>query len=144
MQKEMGTLATFLNQADAELKRVSHIVRRTLGLFRDGSKERVLRFDELVADVISIYPTRIQARDIALECDLSPVSVKGFEGELRQVISNLLLNALDAANASVCACAPIPLTLRASSPTRAMASRRETAAGFSSRSSRRRRMWKQA
>jgi PAS domain S-box-containing protein len=94
--KEMGTVATYLNQADAELKRVSHIARRTLGFFRDGSEERVLRFDELVADVISIYRTRIQARDITLDCDLSPVSVKGFEGELRQVVSNLLLNALDA------------------------------------------------
>jgi signal transduction histidine kinase len=90
------SVVRYLQTADAELKRISHIARRTLGFFRDGSEERTLRFDELVADVISIYRTRIQSRDIELKCDLSPVSVKGFEGELRQVVSNLLLNALDA------------------------------------------------
>jgi PAS domain S-box-containing protein len=89
-------IAGYLEMADAELKRISHIARRTLGFFRDGSEERVLRFDELTADVISIYRTRMQTREITLESDLSPVSVKGFEGELRQVVSNLLLNALDA------------------------------------------------
>jgi PAS domain S-box-containing protein len=88
----------YLELADDELKRVSYIARRTLGFFKDGSESRTVRLDELVTDVASIYHTRVEARHIALKLDLVPVTVHGYEGELRQVVSNLLLNAVEASS----------------------------------------------
>jgi PAS domain S-box-containing protein len=86
----------YLAIADAELKRVSHIARRTLGFFRDGSDRKKVRLDELVADVLSVYHSRIESRQITIDQDLHPATVDGLEGELRQVFSNLVLNAIEA------------------------------------------------
>jgi PAS domain S-box-containing protein len=86
----------YLEMADSELKRVSHIARRTLGFFKDGSEKRLLRLDELVADVISIYNSRLESRQVEFTVELEPVTVRAYEGELRQVVSNLLLNAIEA------------------------------------------------
>ncbi len=86
----------YLELADSELKRVAHIARRTLGFFKDGSEKKRTQLDALVTDVISIYHSRIEAKRIELRLELSPAAVLGYEGELRQVISNLLLNAIEA------------------------------------------------
>jgi PAS domain S-box-containing protein len=95
-QVDQPEVRNYLALADAELKRVSHIARRTLGFFRDGTEQRVLRLDELVADVISLYRSRLDTQQIALQTRFKAATVNGYEGELRQVISNLLLNAIDA------------------------------------------------
>jgi PAS domain S-box-containing protein len=87
---------TYLQRADAELKRVAHIARRTLGFFRDGTELRRVALDALVRDVFSIYHSRVEARQIQVDFDLAPVCVMGYEGELRQAVSNLLLNAIEA------------------------------------------------
>ena len=89
----------YLQMADGELKRVAHIARRTLGFFKDGSEKKCIQLDALVSDVVGIYHSRIEAKRIELQLELSPATVVGYEGELRQVISNLLLNAIEASPA---------------------------------------------
>jgi signal transduction histidine kinase len=86
----------YLNLADAEVKRVSYIARRTLGFYKDGTERKTLRIDQIVSDVLTIYHSRLETRKIEVKCELAPASVDGYEGELRQVVSNLLLNAVEA------------------------------------------------
>lgn len=94
----------YLSIADRELRRVSYIARRALAFFKEGGERKLLELDQLVDDVISVYRNRIETRQITVDRQLSPASVHGFEGELRQVISNLLLNAVDASSkgAKIC------------------------------------------
>ena len=87
----------FLKSAQAELSRVSHIATQTLH-FQRQSKGRVeLSVADLLDSVIALYRTRLTEPGISLKRDLrSESTIIGYPGDLRQVFSNLLRNALDA------------------------------------------------
>ncbi|WP_109485591.1 ATP-binding protein [Occallatibacter savannae] len=87
----------FLRSAQAELSRVSHIATQTLH-FQRQSKGRVeVITADLLDSVIALYRTRFAEPGVVLERDLQPESkIMGYPGDLRQVFSNLLRNALEA------------------------------------------------
>ena len=87
-----------LAQAEQELERVAHITRQTLGFFRDKNAPGPVNLENLVESVLRIYSNKMMSRNITvqrrfLECP--PVS--GIEAEIKQVVSNLISNAADAA-----------------------------------------------
>lgn len=87
----------YLAQADQELGRVSHIARQTLGFYRESSHPQRLNLTENVEQVIALYRRRIASKNITLKVDLAPEAhTYAAQGEIRQVISNLILNAVDA------------------------------------------------
>ncbi len=87
----------YAEQADRELQRVSHIARQTLGFYRDTSERRAVNLNEAVEFVLEMYSTRLQSCGIVTKRDLAPgARVLAAEGELKQMISNLLVNAIDA------------------------------------------------
>ena len=51
---------------------------------------------DLVNDVLSLYQRKLDARQIRVTRSMESVTVEGIAGELRQVMANLLSNALDA------------------------------------------------
>ena len=86
-----------LELADAELQRVAHITKQTLGFYRDESAP--VRFDpaELVDNVLELLQTRIEARKLTVErCYRGHLQVLGSAGEIRQVFSNVISNSIDA------------------------------------------------
>jgi PAS domain S-box-containing protein len=86
-----------LDLADTELRRVAHITKQTLGFYRDESAP--VRFDpaELLDDVLALLETRIKARNVVVEKRyLTHLQVLGSEGEIRQVFSNVISNAIEA------------------------------------------------
>jgi PAS domain S-box-containing protein len=85
-----------IGEAQTELKRISHLTRQTLGFFKDTTVPRCFDISELVTQLVSIYKTKIGSKDVRIETRLKPSPVLGREGQLRQVLSNLLMNALDA------------------------------------------------
>lgn len=83
--------------AEKELQRVVHITRQTLGFYREAAHPGEVRLAQVVEDALAIYDRQIQNCEIAVEKRFDSAGVvSGFPGELRQVISNLLSNALDA------------------------------------------------
>ena len=83
--------------AEKELQRVVHITRQTLGFYRESPHPGEVRLAQVVEDALAIYDRKIEAYNISVEKRRdSAGEVSGFPGELRQVISNLLSNALDA------------------------------------------------
>jgi PAS domain S-box-containing protein len=88
----------YVTQAQEEVGRVSQIVGRTLGLQRESSEPVPVKVSELFDNVLELYANKIAMRRVAVtrryDCG---DSVPGFPGQLRQVFSNLLLNAVDAA-----------------------------------------------
>ncbi len=80
-----------------ELKRVSEIVTQTLKFYREPIKPVLVQIPEIVDSALKLCQARLIAAEIVIERDFrecSPIVAKA--GELRQVILNLIGNALDA------------------------------------------------
>ena len=86
----------YLGLANEELRRVGNIVSQTLGFYRDSGGPQSLDLCALVNDVLSLYQRKFDARQIRVTRSVESVMVDGVAGELRQVVANLLSNALDA------------------------------------------------
>jgi PAS domain S-box-containing protein len=86
----------YLRMANDELRRVGHIVSQTLGFYRDSGTPQPIDLAPLVNDVLSLYQRKLDARQIRVTRSMESAIVEGVAGELRQVVANLLSNALDA------------------------------------------------
>jgi PAS domain S-box-containing protein len=92
----------YVQAADEELRRVGQITRTTLGLYRERDTAIVpVDLAALIDSILVLYSRRLQTLGVRLEKRLkSPGRVMGISGELRQVFSNLVANAIDALTAS--------------------------------------------
>ncbi|MEO5937180.1 MAG: ATP-binding protein [Terriglobales bacterium] len=87
----------YLDMADNELQRVSRITKQTLSFHRDSSRPVRVSVSELVESTLALYRQQIFDRDLILDKRLDVEGfVDGFPGQLRQVFSNLVANAIDA------------------------------------------------
>lgn len=87
----------YLMRADEELKRVAHIVRQTLGFYRESSSPQLTNISELVRGVLDLYQKKFQAKQIHLTMSLdTAIQLEVLPSAIRQVIANLLSNAVDA------------------------------------------------
>lgn len=88
-----------LQIAEQELDRVAHITRQTLGFYRSLGKPTVLDVSETIASVLDIYGPRITSRQIVLKRSVQKgAEILATDGDMRQVISNLIANSIDAIN----------------------------------------------
>lgn len=87
----------FATQAEAELSRVAEIVTQTLRFHRQQTAAALVNVGELIPALLRLYSTRFRQRDIALRLQLQPSpQAMLLEGEIRQVVNNLVRNAYDA------------------------------------------------
>src|SRR6267154_249089 len=87
----------YVRTAEEELARVVHITKQTLGFYREISSPVMSSVPQLFEEVLAAYDGRIEKSQIAVHRDFSEVGqLSAFPGELRQVFSNLVLNALEA------------------------------------------------
>jgi len=90
----------YLEVADQELARVGHIAQQTLGFYRDGSSPGKLKVAELLESVVALYERRLRYKNLRLERQLDfDLSIVARKGDIKQVLSNLLANAIDATEA---------------------------------------------
>lgn len=88
-----------LEIADRELTRVAQIAQKTLGFYRDTSRNKWVSVNELVNDVMLIYERKLRYKQLRAEVAVAPeLKVFAKVGELKQALSNLLANAIDASN----------------------------------------------
>jgi PAS domain S-box-containing protein len=86
---------TFLSVAEGEVARVSHIAKQTLGFYRDTDGPSEASLCELARHAIRVYSTKCKDAGIRIEEDLiSTRQVVLRKGEIMQVISNLIANAI--------------------------------------------------
>ncbi len=91
------TARQYVNAAASELSRVVHIARQTLGFYRDTSSPVPVGISTLLQDVLDLYSRKAANRNIQVEPQFEyNVVVHGFPGELRQIFSNLVANAIEA------------------------------------------------
>jgi PAS domain S-box-containing protein len=90
-------LIAHLTLAEQELERVAHITRQTLGFYRESNTPEKVEIQSIVDPVLKMYSNRLASKGIQFEFsagDCPPVW--GVAGELRQVVANLIVNAIDA------------------------------------------------
>jgi two-component system NtrC family sensor kinase len=81
----------------SELSRLTHIARQSLGFYRELTGPTEFDLNESIDETLRIYLKRFTAKHIQVERDYAPkVLVTAVKGEIRQVVSNLLVNAYDA------------------------------------------------
>ncbi len=83
--------------AEQELARVGHVARQTLAFYRESSTPGLADVGEILDGILSLYAPRIARRGVkVIRRYEARQSILAVAGELRQVFSNLLVNALDA------------------------------------------------
>ena len=91
------TVKGYAQEALSELSRLTHIARQSLGFYRELIGPALFDLNESLDDTLNIYLKRFVAKDVVIRRNYAPnATVMAVKGELRQVISNLLVNALDA------------------------------------------------
>jgi signal transduction histidine kinase len=87
----------YLNMAEQELDRVSHITKQTLGFYRDSSEAGPVVLSDVLESVLRLYENKLKTKNIAVEMEfLDCPPVHALEGEVKQLIANLISNAADA------------------------------------------------
>jgi signal transduction histidine kinase len=93
---------TYLEIARAELQRVVRITRHTLGFYRRGEEPETFDCSGLAAELISAFGPLTNGRGVQLEARIQDGQfVQGFSGEIRQLLTNLIMNAMDAESTMV-------------------------------------------
>jgi PAS domain S-box-containing protein len=88
----------YLTMAEQELERVSHITRQTLGFYRDSSEPGPVEMRAVIESVLKIYTNKIRSKNVDLHLELAEgcPSIFGLQGEMKQLMANLISNAADA------------------------------------------------
>ena len=87
----------YLEMAEKEVLRVAAIAQQMLGFVRESSSPSPLNVADTLDDVLQLYLRKLNDKHIHIDKTYDPaVEIRGFAGELRQLFSNLILNALDA------------------------------------------------
>lgn len=86
----------YLRMVEEELSRIAHITKMTLAFYRDSGTPTPVDMASVVQEVLDLYHTKLSARNIQVQTDVKCAQkVLGSKGELRQVLANLVANAVD-------------------------------------------------
>jgi PAS domain S-box-containing protein len=83
--------------AEAELARMADITLQTLRFHRQQTAAAPVDFNDTIPAVLRLYSARFMSRSVIIEQRLQPAPVAMLlEGDIRQVLNNLIRNAYDA------------------------------------------------
>ena len=87
----------YLRQAAKELDRVAKITKQVLSFHRETKIPVELDVQDMVHSVLALYEIQLRGKQIEVDYEQGrSFTVQGFPGELRQVMANLIGNAIDA------------------------------------------------
>ena len=90
----------YFETVEAELDRVSHIAKQTLGYYHEHAPASSASIEEIVLHAISIYEPRCTANGIEIRKAIhSSRKIVLRRGEMMQVVSNLIMNSIYAMQA---------------------------------------------
>jgi PAS domain S-box-containing protein len=87
----------YLKTADEELSRVAHLTKQTLGFYRGNSNPQSFRVVELIDGLLALFGPRLRNKNLYIDSTVDPaLEITSVSGELRQVLTNLISNSIDA------------------------------------------------
>jgi len=87
----------YVETAQSELSRVCQIATQTLRFHRQAVRATQVSAVDLVEPVLNLYQGRLTNSNIKVEADYDPgTAILCFESDIRQVLNNLIANAIDA------------------------------------------------
>ncbi len=87
----------YVAMAEHEAERITEITQQTLRFYRQSTLPARSNMADLLDSVLRLYQVRLNTLGIAVERDYDPaMDLYCFAGEVRQVIANLVGNAMDA------------------------------------------------
>jgi len=87
----------YVSMAEREVRRMSEITQQTLRFYRQSTLPARATMGELLDSVLDMYSARLATMNIAVERHYDrELDLYCFAGEVRQVISNLVSNSMDA------------------------------------------------
>jgi signal transduction histidine kinase len=88
----------FMDMAEQELARVTQISRAMLGLYRESKAPVLVNLKEMLQEILLLMDRRFVELGVTVSIYLpANISVSAFPAELRQVFTNLISNAAEAA-----------------------------------------------
>jgi PAS domain S-box-containing protein len=86
-----------LEMAENEIQRIADVAQQTLGFVREVSDARPVNVSSTLDEVLQLYSVKLNAKKIRTTREFDDhCEVLGFAGELRQLFSNLIVNAVEA------------------------------------------------
>lgn len=87
----------YATMAELEVKRIAEITQQTLRFYRQSTLPARASMGELLDSILNLYQVRMNSLGIHLSKEYDPaLDLFCFAGEVRQVVANLLMNAIDA------------------------------------------------
>ena len=88
---------SYLDSAEQELRRAAHISQQTLGFQRAPAHPAWVAIAEVVEPIVGIYERKFLYKHVRIDRQIEPdLKIFTWSGELKQILSNLISNALDA------------------------------------------------
>ena len=101
MESSSDKVRDFIDRADSELRRISAITNQTLSFSKQPASMKAVHSAELLGGVINIFHSRLLNGRVRVEQRIrSDQPITCFEGEIRQVLSNLVSNAIESMQSS--------------------------------------------
>ena len=87
----------YLRLAEQEIGRLDALAQQALGFVRESGTPEKLDAGKILSEVLQLYGRKLEAAGIMVESEMErDLEIQGHPGELRQVFSNLILNAMEA------------------------------------------------
>lgn len=87
----------YLDFAEREINRVSHLARQTLGFYRESVNVTRVPVAYVVENLLQVYQGKLRSKNLTVGIQVEPdLEITARGGELNQVLSNLITNAIDA------------------------------------------------
>jgi len=94
---DSGHAEEYLTMAEQEVGRVAQLAQQTLGFVRDASSPSSMDPATIMDEILQLYSRKLEGRLIRVTRRYrSHCQISGYSGELRQLLANLLVNAVDA------------------------------------------------
>ncbi len=92
-----GSIKSNLALAEQELNRVSHITKQTLGFYKEVGTPAAVDLPGVLDSLLDLYEPRLKSKKISVQRSYhSSIGIRANEGEVRQIVSNIIANSIDA------------------------------------------------
>jgi len=86
----------YLTMAEQEVTRVASLAQQTLGFVRDSNTAGPVSPAMIADEILQLYSKKLESKRIRISRRYASCQIVAYSGELRQLLSNLVVNAVDA------------------------------------------------